>query len=128
MPTRTQQLAQTCYELVHGVRDAESKLKADYGRWCFRLAPLVLQNGLVQTFGFLTAKAANNEGAQKFREHLAQILRMNTDQSLATVRDASLADYQRYTRLTLAAALWFRRYAETELELDVATASGEEAR
>lgn len=122
MPTRTQQLAQTCYRLVNGVRG--TGYAADYGRWCFRLAPLVLQNGLVQTLGFLAAKAPNNEGAQQFRAHLAEILRLDTDQSIGTVRDASLADYQRYTRLALAAALWFRRYAETELELNAAGIDG----
>lgn len=125
MPTRTQEFARTCYHLVHGVRDAESRLKADYGRWCFRLAPLVLQNGLVQTIGFLEAKAGNNDGIRQFRTHLAETLGLQAEQMLTTVRTASLADYQRYTRLALAAALWFRRYAETELELDAASVDSE---
>lgn len=127
MPTRTQNLAQTCYHLVHGVRDAS--YAKDYGRWCFRFAPLVLQNGLVQALGFLTAKAAgDNEGHRHFRSHLAQILGLPAERMLEHVRDAELGEYQRLTRLALAAMLWFRRYAETELEQDAVTASGEAAR
>jgi len=119
--TRSQRLAQLVYTQVAPIQHREEKFRKEYGRLCNRFPVLVLENGLAQTVGFLTGKAGRDpEKAEKiFLDHLKNVLFDHaTDNMLSTVLNAELAMYQHYTRQALAAAVWYKRYAEGLLGID----------
>ncbi len=118
--TRTQDAAARCFALVDEIKRTRAELSKEYGRHCTRFGPLVLANGLVQTVGFLEAKAAGEgpgaRAARLFLDHLGELLGQR--QPLAWLRAAPLGEYLRATRQALALAQWFKRYAQGHLGVD----------
>ncbi len=126
MRARSQEYAETVYALVSGITDR--KTQKAYGALCHRFPLVVRENGLAAAFGFLAAKGG--DGANKPENlllcHYAHVLcAASADALRQTVTKADLAEYRRLTRQALAAAEWFKRYAEAVLKVD-ATGAGEE--
>ena len=122
--SRQQKWAQAAFEAVREAKakSDEKKAKSDekkYGTYCMKLPSLLLQSGLVQTTAFLRSRG--EPAADLFLDDVAKVLE---DSSKATGRDldakarkASLPDYLRLSRDALHVASWFRRFAQTELEV-----------
>jgi CRISPR-associated protein Cmr5 len=128
MRTRSQQDAQAIYLQVSRV---PQNLGKQYGALCHRFPVLVLRSGLAQAIGFLRAKAKANNGLGESAHglllaHLAGHLGQNAEAQAfqERVNTASLDEYRRLTRAALAAAVWYKRYAESVLGVD-ATATEE---
>lgn len=120
MPTQSQQYARTIYQQIHAIQGRNNDFCKDYGRLCNRFPSLVLHNGLAQTLGFLTAKAGGNVRSAEgvFLGQLAEILHQPPNQLLDGVINAPLPDYRRLTRQALAAAIWYKRFAQSVLGID----------
>lgn len=119
MQTQSQYFANEVYKLVKTLENASDDQKKKYASWCMRFAPLILQNGLAQTVGFLQIK----EEASTFLDHLSVLLCPSNPENVQISREtlterviqADLLEYQRLTRKALASAPWFRRYTVSVL-------------
>lgn len=120
MPTLSQQYARAVYTQIDAIRERNEQFHKDYGRLCNRFPTLVLHDGLAQTLGFLTAKAGGNANTAEgvFLGQLAEILHQPPDHFLDVVINAALPDYRRLTRQALAAAIWYKRFAQSVLGID----------
>ena len=121
MQTRSQRYAQKVYDQLANVKNKDADWVKSYGRWCNRFPILVLENGLAQTIGFLHTKAGegSDSAEQVFLGHVAEILEIERAQVLNSIIDAELANYRRYTRHALAAAIWYKRFAQSVLGVEV---------
>ena len=85
---------------------------------------LVRQAGLIQALAFVQARgkkdAHNKKDAHKtLLEDLAQVVvSQSTDEFVRQCRDADLTVYMWLTRQTLGALEWFKRFAQSVLEVD----------
>lgn len=121
--TYSQDIAARVHAQVKEVKTQNEDFIKDYGRLCNRFPILVLENGLAQAVGYLSGKAKNASAEYVFFGHLAEILHQNRSTFLDTVLTASLSDYRRLTRRTLAAAVWYKRFAQGVLGVDATGAA-----
>lgn len=122
MKTRSQTYASTVYAQVRQILGVPEDIQKQYGTLCHRFPVMVLRNGLAQTLGFLAAKAGvGNDNAHAWLlNHLAQQLlnpQANRAQLLQSVHAANLQEYRLLTRKALAVAIWYKRYAESLLDV-----------
>ncbi len=117
MQTREQRYATGIYELVSRVSAAN---KEKYGSLAHKLPVLIRSAGLAQALVF----AATREPEQRqLLADLATVLEYTDERSLlAAARTADLGEYMLLTEHALAALLWFKRYAQSVLDVDAAEA------
>jgi CRISPR/Cas system CMR-associated protein Cmr5 small subunit len=110
--TRQQEWAKAAFKAVALVKT--SKDAEHYRTLCMNTPYLIKQSGLVQAVAFLLRDQKKN-GA--FVDDLAKALAKPDRASLQ--RDAQefgLAQYMGLTRDAIAVAVWFRRFAQSELK------------
>lgn len=113
--TRSQELAKTIFKQVESLQSESENVRKEYGRLCNRFPTLVLENGLAQAIGFLVGKAGGDHKSSEalFLNHLKATLDGDSEDNLLQhVVKAPLTEYQHLTRTALAAASWYRRYAQ----------------
>lgn len=128
MKARSQVYAETVFNHVDSIRGIERNKQKRYGALCHRFPLIVRENGLAAAFGFLAAKAGNdrNSPEQLLLEHYTSTLgETDTDALRSKAINSSLIEYRHLTFQTIAAAEWFKRYAEAVLKVD-STGIGEE--
>jgi CRISPR-associated protein Cmr5 len=115
MQTLDQQYSATVYEQVLEIKK-ESEYKK-YGVMAHKLPILIHTAGLAQALEFVHSRG---EPIQKrLLEHLAiTIGQHDTNTLLNTLRNGTLSEYMRLTRQVLAALLWYKRFAQSILEID----------
>ncbi|MCX7111680.1 MAG: type III-B CRISPR module-associated protein Cmr5 [Proteobacteria bacterium] len=120
MITRSQQHAQAIAGQVGEVQHMSRKIQKQYGSLCHRFPIMVLRNGLAQAVGFLAAKSKNSTPHGLLLSHLAAHLSSNANAASyqTDVNKADIAKYRRMTREALAAAVWYKRFAESLLNVD----------
>ena len=127
MQTRNQKLAADVFCKVSEFRkrftDENDKVKREheaavklYGSIAHRLPVLIRQAGLAQALAFV---AARGRGTQiDLLTHLSQTV-IGVDDALVTrSREAKLSEYVHLTRQTLAALTWYKRFAQSVLEVE----------
>lgn len=104
----------------------EDSLKKDaktYGSLCHNFPLMVLKSGLSQAIAFVWVKAKANEKTPQaqFLKHLAELIKFSPSdkpsQFQQHINELELMEYQRYTRKILAASIWYKRFAESILEV-----------
>jgi len=123
MMTRSQKHAQGIAKQVKEVKEVQEKnrkIQKQYGSLCHRFPIMVLRNGLAQAVGFLAAKSKNSTAHGLLLSHLAAHLSSNANAASyqTDVNKADIAKYRRMTREALAAAVWYKRFAESLLNVD----------
>lgn len=121
MQTREQRYATEVYQCVH-VRtyDGNQEKKNKYGAIAHKLPILIRTAGLAQALAF----AATRSDEQKdLYEDLQTVLLMTgwlaPDQELLErSRQVDISEYMLLTEQSLAALLWFKRYAQSILDVD----------
>ena len=120
MMTRSQQHAQGIAGQVKEVQARPRKIQKQYGSLCHRFPIMVLRNGLAQAVGYLAAKSKNTPAHGLLLGHIAAHL--DSDANAASyqthVNRADIAEYRHMTREALAAAVWYKRFAESLLNVD----------
>ncbi len=121
MQTRQQQDAKLAYEQVSQVSQEERK---DYARAVYRFPLLVRINGLQQTMGFYVGKAAGGgagQGEKLFLQHLGRALDLEGDccDLPEEIAQLNLEQYLWHTRRCLEVSIWYRRFVESVLKVDV---------
>jgi CRISPR-associated protein Cmr5 len=120
MKTRSQYDAETAYARIREITTQPQDIQKQYGTLCHRFPVMVLRNGLAQTLGFLAAKAGGDQrnAHSLLLNHLARHLVDKNAQYLGEfVHQADLSQYRLLTRRALAVAIWYKRYAESLLEV-----------
>lgn len=116
MTTLQQQMAGKAFELVSDVSQAE---KQKYGTMAHKLPILIHTAGLAQALAFVEAR--NDPAQLMLLDHLAATVMMtnihNRQQLAQTSREAQLPTYMLLTRRTLQALVWYKRFAESILNV-----------
>ena len=129
MKTRAQQDMELAARLVQEVRSQDRETQQIYGGLCHSFPVMVRTCGLCQALAFSQAKAGDGQDAREkahrlLLQHVQKVLSLNGD-VLQVVREASASQYMLYTRRVLSAWVYFKRFAESILEVKSA-ASAEE--
>ncbi len=108
---RTHAVAAAAYQCVSAHKD--SPREREYRALAYTLPSMILQNGLAQATGFLLAKGKDEHRA--LLDDLNAVLRSsaaNGEQFHEMVIEADLAQTMRFTRQSLEASGWIKRYAQ----------------
>lgn len=113
MQTLDQQYATSILTQVKSVKQKKGYTK--YGSMSHTLPILIYTAGLLQALEFVHSREAIQ---QQLLEDLAQtVAQQDAKAFLQTVRTANLSTYTRLTRHSLAALLWYKRFAQSILDV-----------
>jgi len=122
--TRDQEYASSAYVKVTKLK-AEKKVKeqyAPYGAMAHRLPILIRTAGLVQALEFVGSRGKPVQ--QNLLTDLADTLGKSGSKALLEqARNAELSEYMRLTQQTLSALLWYKRFAQSVLDIDASEAT-----
>lgn len=129
MQSREQQTAAAVYEKVAAYRDLTEKDSPErnkYGGTAQKLPVLVRTAGLVQALAFVQSR--KGDPYKHFLGDLAAVLgAQNADALLRSSRGTNLEEYIYLTERTMLALKWFKRFAQSVLEVAAtANATGDE--
>jgi CRISPR-associated protein Cmr5 len=107
----------------------EGKTYADsYGSMAHKLPVLIRSAGLAQALAFVQARG--REPHHKLLDHLAKVVltdQANGEQLARASRETEqLSEYMYLTHEALAALVWYKRFAQSVLDVDASEASTEE--
>ena len=106
-------------------KESLEKSAKTYGSLCHNFPLMVLKSGLSQAVAFVWVKA-QSKGKEKspqaqFLRHLAELVKFspsnNPSEFQNHINGLELMEYQRYTRKILAASIWYKRFAESILDV-----------
>jgi len=114
MLTRTQQYAATIIaQVTEGLADVSEAQRKKYGTMAHKLPVLVRTAGLAQALAFVDCRGS--EGQQLLLTHLREAI--ERPNLLAESRTVELSEYRRLTYEVLAALEWYKRFAESVLDV-----------
>jgi CRISPR-associated protein Cmr5 len=120
MKTLEQQFASRIYHQVTEYGDhhpKESPNRKKYGAMAHKLPILVHNAGLTQALAFVASR--KEDAHQELLKHLAEtIIENDLDTLLAQSRESKMSDYVFLTRKALLALKWYKRFAQSVLEIE----------
>lgn len=117
MQTRDQRYATTAHECVQKVKEKEKKYKL-YGSLAHKLPILIHTAGLAQALTFVDARV-DEAISKRFLDDLAKTVDQKDGKTLVkNVREAKLSEYMLLTQQVLAALLWYKRFAQSILNVE----------
>jgi len=120
MTTRQQQFAAAAFNRVNGVLQIPDFDKDRYGSIAHRLPVLIRSAGLAQALAYVEARG-KSEG-ERLLDDLASVVGYTNRVNLLTqARTSQLLEYMHLTDQCLDALLWFKRFAQTVLDVDAAS-------
>jgi len=129
MKTIEQELAKQVYDRVdafaqaYPIKDCPERKK--YGGLAHKLPILVRTSGLAEALAFAQSRK-KDEFREKMLDDLAQALGSQDRKALADAsREADMQEYVYLTRRTMLALKWFKRFAQSVLEVE-ATDEGDD--
>lgn len=111
MATSEQRRSQRAYTKVSAHISAPADEQKKYKSFATTFPALIHQCGLAQAIAY-----AQNKAPPEYQEDLADTMDLSVTELASHARTAPLPTYQRYTRTTLSAASWLKRYAEALLK------------
>ncbi len=118
MSTRQQHYAQVIYGLVSQRISNNSTFQNRYGALAHRLPMLIRSAGFAQALAFIDARG-KEEGAELLNDVAFAVLgQPNRHELLKQSRESPLLVYMHLTQQTLDALLWFKRFAQTILNVE----------
>jgi CRISPR-associated protein Cmr5 len=120
MHTLQQEYAQKVYEKIEGrgkqyIKD--SPKRTQYGSMAHKFPVLVRQAGLIQALAFVHTRG--KEAHSSLLEDLAQVVaNQSAEEFVRHCREVDLTTYMWLTRQTLSTLEWFKRFAQSVLEID----------
>jgi len=120
MHTLQQEYAQKVYEKVQDFTespDADESKRTQYGAMAHKLPVLVRQAGLIQTLTFVHTRG--KDAHKLLLEDLTQVVAdQSAEEFVHYCRETDLVPYMWLMRQTLSALEWFKRFAQSVLEVD----------
>lgn len=125
MKSREQEFAAAIYPQVQSVLEKKSESdKKKYGSMAHKLPILIRTSGLAQAIAFVESRGL--EPHKELLHHLASVVTQEPSDAFAKrCRDAELADYMALTEQTMLALTWYKRFAQSVLDVDASEDSGE---
>jgi CRISPR-associated protein Cmr5 len=121
MQSREQRYAKMVYEQVSeypGKFQKDSTQRKEYGSMAHKLPVLVRTAGLAQALAFVDSRS-KKEPYEKLLDHLAVTVgEQDRDSLLKHSREADLSEYMYLTEQVLLALKWYKRFAQSILEVD----------
>lgn len=121
MTTRQQQMALSAYDRVTVVKAQSADYQQKYGTMAHKLPLLIHTAGLAQALAFVESR--NEEPHTQLLQHLAETIDhagIHHGRELATrSRAAELDEYMLLTRRVLAALVWYKRFVESILKIEM---------
>lgn len=124
MHTTSQQYAQSAFTEVNEVAKAHKKgspFRQKYGSMAHRLPILIRISGLAQALAFVEAKAKKEAAYNKLLDDLAAAIKWpgveNGGDLAKKSRSESLDAYILLSQRVTAALIWYKRFAESVLEV-----------
>src|SRR5437588_3706057 len=114
MQTRDQLYAATIYQQVSTIREKEPEYDK-YGAMAHKLPVLIRTAGLAQALAFVEARG--KEPHHRLLSDLAETVGKK-DILLSEARSAHLSDYIHLTQQVMDALLWYKRFAQSVLDVD----------
>lgn len=115
MQTRDQKYAIDVFDRVSRI-PVEKEYRNSYGSMAHKLPILIRTAGLAQALSFVEAKAIKINALQQFIKDLSGTV---GKQDLAKdARELPLNEYIRLTQQVMAALLWYKRFAQSVLDVD----------
>ena len=115
MQTREQEYAIKVYDQVSKLAKPQEYLD-QYGSMAHQLPVLVRSAGLAQALAFVEARG--KEAHKRLLDDLAQVVGYDNGKALAAKsRTASLTEYMLLTERVLAALIWYKRFAQSVLDV-----------
>jgi CRISPR-associated protein Cmr5 len=113
--TRDQLYAQDAFDRVLAIKN--ENFTSNYGSMAHRLPILIHTSGLAQALEFVYSRGT--EGAKKLLADLSQtVLHGSEKKLLKQSRESDLRVYILLTEQILAALLWYKRYAQSILNVE----------
>jgi|SRR5882762_7118268 len=125
MLTRDQHYSIDAYEKIMAIKaKSEADIKA-YGSMSHKLPILIRTAGLSQALAFVDARG--KEIQRTLLEDLAQTIGQKSKETfLRNTRQAPLKEYMFLTQQSLDALLWYKRFAQSILHVDVSDIAEDE--
>lgn len=121
MQTREQRYASGVYELMSRTAARDEAYKQAYGSMAHTLPVLIRTAGLAQALEFVATRT--QDAHKDLLNDLALVLHFPRDVELrAASRSLDVGSYMRLTHEALHALLWFKRYAQSVLHVEDASA------
>lgn len=124
--TRDQRYAAKIFQKVEEVekktnkKTKENKTYRDaYGSMAHKLPVLIRTSGLAQALAFVEARGKDPH--HELLKHLSQVVRDDKEDLCTQSRVADLSEYMHLTHESLAALLWFKRFAQSVLDVEDAS-------
>lgn len=115
MQTRDQIYASYVFGRVMAIKDEDFATR--YGSMAHKLPILIYTSGLAQALAFVEAR--EKDGPKRLLEDLSQtVLGEPSARLIKRSREDDLREYMRLTEQTLAALLWYKRYAQSILHVE----------
>lgn len=115
MQTREQLYAKTVYEKVAERKNQyQQEDKNKYGSMAHKLPILIRSAGLCQSLEFINTR---KDAQRDILADLAAVIGHTETSLLTRSREAQITEYMLLTEHALAALLWFKRYAQSVLEV-----------
>lgn len=123
MLTREQKYASYIFPQIQSVNTKDIEFKKKYRTMAQKLPMLIRTAGLAQALAFLEAKVDSEPAWKCLCDHLTSTVTacVGIDDLLQKSRQAPLQDYTYVTQQVLQALLWYKRLAESELDIDETT-------
>ncbi len=122
--TRDQKYAVDAYNRVKTVKSRPETARDRYGSMAHKLPILIRTAGLAQALAFVNARG--KEEHKLLLNDLALTLKQQNRENLVeTAMNATLSEYIYLTQQTLAALLWYKRFAQSVLDVQPGTEESE---
>jgi CRISPR-associated protein Cmr5 len=114
--TRDQEYAIHAYNRVKTVKHMPEAARDRYGSMAHKLPILIRTAGLAQALAFVNARGKDEH--KRLLDDLALTLKQQDRENLAeTAMKATLSEYIYLTQQALAALLWYKRFAQSVLDV-----------
>lgn len=126
MRTREQEYAARIYQQVQGLKERQSRKEYQkYGVMAHKLPVLIRTAGLVQALAFVNAR--DEEMHNLLLTNIAETCGFSSQEELlARSREAPLAAYMRLSQQVMATLLWYKRFAQSILNVQVTDETDDE--
>ena len=122
MQTRDQIYAADAYKRVSRVKKEDC---TSYGSMAHKLPILIRTAGLAQALSFVESKGKKTGAYEQLLKDIAETIGKK-DMLLDRARNADLSEYMLLTKQVMDALLWYKRFAQSVLDIDASDATLEE--
>lgn len=125
MQTRDQKYAVDIFDRVSKVKKQGKDFYEGYGAMAHKLPVLIRTAGLAQALAFVDARGKESQ-KQLLQDLAGTVGKPDSASLLKRAREAELSEYMLLTQQVIDALLWYKRFAQSVLDVDASDAKDNE--